>query len=83
MNPCRGAEVAQHVDKTTTTKLPGVSWEAIARIVIDVVREAVDHGRLESLNRIGVDEVSYRNGHRSLTVVADHDRAVVWAAERR
>ena len=32
---------------------------------------------------IGVDEVSYRQGHRFLTVVADHDRngAVVWAGE--
>jgi transposase len=30
-----------------------------------------------------VDEVSYRKGHRYLTVVADHDRdgAVVWAGE--
>jgi transposase len=30
-----------------------------------------------------VDEVSYRKGHRYLTMVADHDRdgAVVWAGE--
>ncbi len=31
----------------------------------------------------GIDEVSYRKGHRYLTVVADHDRAgaVVWVGE--
>ena len=79
------AWLAQHVDKTTITKLLRVSWEAVAKIVIDVVTEAIDDTRLENLYRIGVDEVSYRKGHRFLTVVADHDRegAVVWAAEGR
>ncbi len=77
------AWLAQHVDKTTITKLLRVSWEAVAKIVIDVVAEAIDDTRLENLYRIGVDEVSYRKGHRFLTVVADHDRegAVVWAGE--
>ena len=38
---------------------------------------------LNDLYRIGVDEVSYRKGHRYLTVVADHDRAgaVIWVSE--
>ncbi len=79
------AWLAQHVEKTTITKLLRVSWEAVAKIVIDVVTKAIDDTRLENLYRIGVDEVSYRKGHRFLTVVADHDRegAVVWAAEGR
>ena len=79
------AWLAQHVDKTTITKLLRVSWEAVAKIVIDVVTEAIDDTRLENLYRIGVDEVSYRKGHRFLTVVADHDHegAVVWAGEGR
>ena len=79
------AWLAQHVDKTTITKLLRVSWEAVAKIVIDVVAEAIDDTRLENLYRIGVDEVSYRKGHRYLTIVADHDRegAVVWAGEGR
>ena len=79
------AWLAQHVDKTTITKLLRVSWEAVAKIVIDVVTEAIDDTRLENLYQIGVDEVSYRKGHRFLTVVADHDRegAVVWAGEGR
>lgn len=79
------AWLAQHVDKTTITKLLRISWEAVAKIVIDVVAEAIDDTRLENLYRIGVDEVSYRLGHRYVSVVADHDRegAVVWAAEGR
>ncbi len=77
------AWLAQRTDKTTVTRLLRVSWEAVASIVIDVVAEAIDDTRLNELYRIGVDEISYRKGHRYLTVVADHDRdgAVVWAAE--
>ncbi len=77
------AFMAQRMDKTTITKLLRISWEAVARIVVDVVAESLDGARLDGLYRIGVDEVSYRKGHRYLTVVADHDRegAVVWAKE--
>jgi transposase len=48
-----------------------------------VVADQLDDARLEEVYRIGVDEVSYRKGHRYLTVVADHDRdgAVIWAGE--
>src|ERR1700683_1807267 len=75
------AWLAQRVDKTMITKLFRVFWEAVATIALDVVAEAIDDTRLDELYRIGVDEVSYRKGHRYLTVVADHDRggAVVWA----
>ena len=79
------AYMAQRMDKTTVTRLLRVSWDAVARIVGDVVAEQLDPARLEGLFRIGVDEVSWRKGHRYLTVVADHDRdgAVVWAKEGR
>jgi transposase len=77
------AYLAQRVDKTTVARLLRVSWEAVAGIVVRVVAERIDDARLDELYRIGVDEVSYRKGHRYLTVVADHDRggAVVWAGE--
>lgn len=77
------AFMAQRMDKTTITKLLRISWEAVAKVVIDVVAESLDATRLEGLYRIGVDEVSYRKGHRYLTVVANHDAggAVVWAKE--
>ena len=50
-------------------------------IVTDVVGELLDESRFDGLRRIGVDEVSYRKGHRYLTVVADHDQQgrAVWA----
>ena len=75
------AWLAQRTDKTTITRLLRVSWEAVAKIVTDVVGELLDETRFEGLTRIGVDEVSYRKGHRYLTVVADHDHQgrAVWA----
>jgi transposase len=78
------AWLCQHADKTTVTKLLRTSWETVAGIVGRVVAEHLDTRRLENIYRIGVDEVSYRKGHRYLTVVADHDRgAVIWAGEGR
>ena len=77
------AFMAERMDKTTVARLLRVSWEAVARAVLRVVADHLDDSRLGELYRIGVDEVSYRKGHRYLTVVADHGRggAVVWAAE--
>jgi transposase len=77
------AFMAQRMDKTTVCRLLRVSWESVAKIVIDVVTERLDATRLHGLYRIGVDEISYRKGYRYLTVIADHDRkgAVVWAKE--
>lgn len=77
------AWLAQRADKTAITKLLRCSWESVAAIVARVVQEALRDSRLDGLRRIGVDEVSYRKGHRYLTVVADHEREgqVVWAKE--
>jgi transposase len=79
------AWLAQRMDKTSVARLLGCSWEAVDAIVIRVVTATINDTRLDGLYRIGVDEISYRKGHRYLTVVADHDRAgaVVWAGEGR
>lgn len=77
------AWLAQRMDKTAITRLLRCSWEAVANIVVRVVADQLDDARLDEVYRIGVDEVSYRKGHRYLTVVADHDRegAVIWSGE--
>lgn len=76
---------ATRMDKTTVARLCRVSWASVARAVMRVVAGELDETRLDGLFRIGIDEVSWRKGHRYLTVVADHDRdgAVVWADEGR
>ena len=46
---------------------------------------AARHGDpLDTLNRVGIDELSYRVGQRYITVVVDHDTGLlVWAREGR
>lgn len=77
------AWLAQRMDKTAICRLLRCSWKSVAAIVVRVVADHVDDARLDDVYRIGVDEVSYRKGHRYLTVVADHDRdgAVLWVGE--
>jgi len=78
------AYLAQSTDKTTVTKLMGISWSTVGSIVERIVERRLDPNRLDDLRRIGVDEFSYRRRHRYLTIVVDHDRRrVVWAAPGR
>lgn len=77
------AHMAQRMDRTTVCKLLRLAFETVADLVQDVVAEHINDERLDDLKRIGVDEISYRKGHRYLTIVADHDTSssVVWAGD--
>jgi transposase len=78
------AWLAQRMDKTSVARLLRCSWKAVDHIVDRVVVEHIDDTRLDGLLRIGVDEVSYKRGHRYLTIVADHDTGrVVWVGKDR
>jgi transposase len=68
--------------KSTVAELMRVDWATVGRIVERVVDEALDadRDRLDGLRLIGVDEVSYRKGHRYLICVTDHETGrIVWA----
>ena len=58
------AWLATRADKTTVARLLGISWATVARIITRVIATTIDDARLDGLVRIGVDEVSYRKGHR-------------------
>jgi len=46
------------------------------------VADGLDPGRLDGLERIGVDEISWRKHHNYLSLVVNHDSAkVVWGSE--
>jgi transposase len=76
------AWLAQQAAFSVVCRLLRVTWRSVARIVSRVVAELRAGARLQALERIGVDDVSYRRGYRFLTVVADHDSGrVVWAGE--
>lgn len=72
---------AQRLDKTSITRLVRVSWRSVGRILERWMARA-ERPDLSGLRRIGVDEKSWRKGHRYITLVYDHDRRrVVWMAD--
>jgi transposase len=79
------AWLATACSKTAVTQLMRIAWRTVGSIVTRVCAE-VDRvvDRLAGLRRIGIDEISYKKGHKYLTVVVDHDTGrLVWAAPGR
>jgi len=69
--------LAQRTDRTSVATLMRCGWETVTAIINRGVAELLDARRLETLYRIGVDEVCYRHPHRYLTIVGDHDTGTV------
>lgn len=66
-------------------ELARVEWHTVggicARVFADL-EAARGVGRFDGMRRIGIDETSYKKGHKYITVVVDHDRGcLVWAHE--
>jgi transposase len=79
------AWLATQCSKTAVTELMRIAWRTVGAIITRVWAD-VDklHDRFAGLRRIGIDEISYKRGHRYLTVVVDHDIGrLVWAAPGR
>lgn len=76
------AWLAVRTDRTTLSGLMNIAWRTVGRIlerVSDAAQATMDP--LAHLVRIGIDEVSYRKGHRYLTIVVDHDTGrLLWAS---
>ena len=49
------AYLAQVTDRTTVSRVLGISWPAVGSIVERVVRRQLNPGRLAGLRRIGID----------------------------
>ena len=79
------AWLAAHCSRSAVEEVMRVAWRTVGVIVARVVADA--HRRsdpLDGLRRIGIDEVSYKKGHRYLIVIVDHDSGrLVWAAPGR
>jgi transposase len=71
--------------KTAVSGLLRIAWRTVGSIVTRVVADIDSQvDRLAGLKRIGIDEVSYKKGHKYLTVVVCHDTGrLVWAAPGR
>jgi len=79
------AWLAVQCSKSAVVELMRIAWRSVGAIITRVqadIDAKVD--RLGGLSRIGIDEISYKRGHRYLTVVVDHDSGrLVWAAAGR
>jgi transposase len=77
------AWLATVCSKTAVTELMRIAWRTVGAIVARVwadTQAGVD--LLAGLRRIGIDEISYRKGHKYLLVVVDHDTGrLVWAGK--
>lgn len=79
------AWLAVRTSKAACSALMRVAWRTVGSIITRVCAD-IDAGtdRLDGLARIGIDEISYKKGHRYITVVVDHDSgALVWAEPGR
>lgn len=79
------AWLSAHTPKSTVCEMFRVAWSTVGSIIGRVVDEAKAHNDpLNGLARIGIDEISYKRGHKYLTIVVDHDSgSLVWAAVGR
>lgn len=79
------AWLAVRTSKSAVMELLRVAWRTVGSIVTRVNADIdASMDRLEGLRRIGIDEISYKRGHRYLIVVVDHDSGrLVWAGPGR
>lgn len=76
------AWLVTHTAKSTLVEFMGIAWRTVGSIIERVVADGrAAHDPFDGLVRIGIDEISYKKGHRYLTVVVDHvSGRLIWAA---
>ena len=76
--------LAVYLPRSTVSEYMRIGWETVGRCVHRTLNEIKPERsrRLDHLVNIGIDETSYRKGHKYITVVVNHDtNTVVWAAQ--
>ena len=79
------AYLATTMNKTAVSYLMRIAWRTVGAIVTRYWQDVEDTlDRFENLTRIGIDEISYKKGHKYLTIAVDHDTGrLLWAAPGR
>ena len=74
------AWLATQCSKVAVTALMRIAWRTVGSIIDRVWADTKAHVDLfANLHRIGIDEISYKKGHKYLTVVVCHDTGrLVW-----
>ena len=76
--------LAVYLPKSAVAEYMRIDWETVGRCVHRTLNDIEPDRarRLDGLVRIGIDETSYKKGHKYITVVVNHDtNTVVWASE--
>lgn len=79
------AWLATQTSKSAVTELMRIAWRTVGAIITRVWADVEAlHDQFADLARVGIDEISYKRGHKYLTIVVDHDSGrLVWAAPGR
>ena len=75
--------LAVYLPRSTISEYMRIDWATVGRCVNRTLNEIEPERsrRLNGLVNIGIDETSYKKGHKYITVIVNHDtNAVVWAA---
>jgi len=75
---------ASNLSRSATSYLMRIDWETVGRCVNRALKDLEPDRliRLNGLVNIGIDETSYKKGHKYITVIVNHDTdTVVWASE--
>lgn len=78
------AWLATHLPRSTVSAYMRIDWKTVGRCISRALNdiEPERSRRLNGLVNIGIDETSYKKGHKYITVIVNHDtNTVVWAAE--
>ena len=76
--------LATYLPRSTVSEYMRIDWETVGRCVHRTLNdiEPERSRRLDNLVNIGIDETSYKKGHKYITVIVNHDtNTVVWASQ--
>ncbi len=76
--------LALHMSKSALSKFRRIAWKTVGEIIERVYTDLEKKSpcKFDNLSKIGIDETSYRKGHKYITVVVNHDTGkLIWARE--
>ena len=79
------AWMTMNLSKTAVSSYMRIAWNTIGPIISRYRKDADPYPehRFNGLKHIGIDETSYKKGHKYITVIVDHDtNSVIWVHDR-
>jgi len=80
------AWLARFASRSMVRELMRIAWETVGSIISRVMADAIvnNDSRFDNVRRIGIDDVSYRKGHKYLVVIYNHDTGtLLWVGQDR